>query len=398
MVQFVFVHGVNGPRSNAPGDPGFQKHEAGRIARDHNFRSTTFGGAATVTNALWSIFAAHPAWKLACVPTAVLHAQAPALDGIAAALGGAGAGSPFDPAGTSLVEAARADLDAVLGSLSVANLQAVAGDPAATAKAQAFWVAAAAAAKDPAAQQQLWGAANDQVFLDILSVVAVVPPGQTSLSLGSDLKNAWAKFTGNAINLVNSPAVLAVRNTLTPTIAIFIGDVFTYLKAGGAREQIRNEVLTRLLAAAKAAKVSGEKLVVCGHSMGGVILYDLLSDPSVLAHLSEGLGAPFKVDMLLTVGSQVALFEELKVFSTSSSAYSAAAGNKMIKPPGAGAWLNVFNRLDVLSFLAEPVFQGVEDLEASTIAGVTDAHGAYFTNMVFYARLNASLKTAGILP
>jgi hypothetical protein len=397
MVQFVFVHGVNGPRSNAPNNSAFQSFERERMARDNDFKIVTLGGAATITDALWSIYAAHPAWNLACVPHAVLRQEAGVenLGGLGELVGAAGAPA-FDPSGTSLLTAARADLDAVIGSLSSLSVQAVADDVSRS-RARAFWFGAARAIQRDEVRKQLLVAANDQDFLAKLRAAAAVPDGQVSLSLADDLKSAWQTLKGGAIDLVNSPAVLAVRNTLTPHIAIFIGDVFTYLKAGPARDQIRNEILMRLLSAAKVARAGREKLVVCGHSMGGVILYDLLSDQSVLNYLSEGLGDTFSVDLLLTVGSQVALFEELKVFNTSRPNYSSADKNKMVKPPGAVLWWNVFNRLDVLSFLAEPVFEGVEDFEANTIAGVVDAHGAYFTNMVFYARLNARMKQAGLL-
>ena len=46
----------------------------------------------------------------------------------------------------------------------------------------------------------------------------------------------------------------------------------------------------------------GDKLIAVGHSMGGVILYDLLSDPD------KPLG-DLKLDLLVTVGSQVGVFE-----------------------------------------------------------------------------------------
>ena len=131
-----------------------------------------------------------------------------------------------------------------------------------------------------------------------------------------------------------------------PKIAIFIGDVFEYLKAGSARTSIRATVMTAIEEAARKAKATNEKLILAGHSMGGVILYDLLSDPAMIAHLSAALGFEFKADLLLTVGSQVALFEELKVYTSSTATYPGASP-KVPMPSSLAEWWNVFNKLDV---------------------------------------------------
>jgi hypothetical protein len=131
--------------------------------------------------------------------------------------------------------------------------------------------------------------------------------------------------------------------------------------------------------------------------MGGVILYDLLSDIAFVESMSKDLGEEFKADLLLTVGSQVALFEELKLFTASNPSDGVQSGSRLKKPDCIHRWWNAFNRLDVLSFIAEPVFFQVSDFEVNTTAGVLDAHSAYFTNSVFYRHLNIRLKEAGIL-
>ncbi len=127
-----------------------------------------------------------------------------------------------------------------------------------------------------------------------------------------------------------------------------------------------------------------------------MILYDLLSDCGVVAQSSAALGFDLKVDLLLTVGSQVALFEELKVYTSSSASYPGASP-KAPMPNSVAVWWNVFNKMDVLSFATEPVFQGPVDWAVDTSAGVLDVHSAYFSNMLFYTRLNARLKTGGLL-
>lgn len=403
--EMVFVHGVNGPRSNAAGDLKYQAFLKEQGERDANFKKYSFaGGQVNITNCLWSPFGAHPAWDLKCVPHAVVGG------GDAVALGGLGQLLGEEPAaaavlaegGSTLVPLAKADPAALIGSLSTLGVESAraTGLDQKLADAEAFWARAAALVVTEDDKVLFANATTDADVLRILAEAVAADGAPEALGLQDvldGLKNLGGKLAGGATNLLNSPAVIAVREKLTPAIAIFIGDVFAYLKAGPARTAIRAEVLGKLGAAARTAHTSGGRLVAAGHSMGGVILYDLLSDPAVIAQMSATLGFSFKMDLLLTVGSQVALFEELKVFNASNPALPSQATPKAPLPAGAGAWFNVFNRLDVLSFLAEPVFDQVKDYEASTTAGIADAHGAYFSNMVFYKRLNVRMTEAGLL-
>ena len=291
----------------------------------------------------------------------------------------------------------------MVGSLSTVALEnaRATGIAKKLADAQQFWASAANVFADPNSTSLFANATNDD---DVLTVIAnAVNSNAAPESLGvlgnvlDDLKGAGGRLLGSATNIVNSPVILAIRMKLTPDIAIFLGDVFAYLRTGTPRTSIRAEVLGKLGAAARRAQSRGGKLIAAGHSMGGVILYDLLSDPAVVQQTTETLGFPFKVDLLLTIGSQVAVFEELKMFTNSDPAIPSPDKAKVASPVGATRWLNVYNRLDALSFLAAPVFDMAQDFEASTTGGVLDAHGAYFTNMIFYKRLNVKLKEAGLL-
>jgi hypothetical protein len=120
--------------------------------------------------------------------------------------------------------------------------------------------------------------------------------------------------------------------------------------------------------------------------MGGVILYDMLTDPD-----GAGLPAGFKVDVLATVGSQVGVFEEFKLYASSSSAYSATHQNKVPFPAKVDSWINVFDPVDLLSFRCEPVFEGVKDYMFSSATGLASAHTAYFKRPKFHARLKVRL-------
>ena len=138
------------------------------------------------------------------------------------------------------------------------------------------------------------------------------------------------------------------------------------------------------LHAASAAKTDGDdKLIVIAHSFGGEIVYDILTkfDPGL------------SIDVLITVGSQVGLFEEMKLYLASDDMYPDDAGHaKVPMPSNLKRWLNVFDPNDVLSFLAEPIFAGVQDFKYDTGFSTLQAHGGYFLRPSFYSRLAARLS------
>jgi len=299
-----------------------------------------------------------------------------------------------------LLSAAKRDFPAVVGGLSIAAIDEVVtmGGAKQLHDMEKFWTIAAAFADVQLHPTWLDNIVTDKEFFDHLDEEIRAQDRGVTVALGlfDPIKAAADKLAGGVTELVNSPIARATREKLTPKVAIFMGDVFEYLKAGSARTSIRATVMTAIAEAAHKSKATNEKLILAGHSMGGVILYDLLSDRGVVAQLSAALGCDLKIDLLLTVGSQVALFEELKVYTSSTAAYPATIP-KVPMPPSVANWWNVFNKLDVLSFATEPVFQGPIDWAVDTSAGVLDAHSAYFANMLFYFRLNARLKTGGLL-
>lgn len=212
---------------------------------------------------------------------------------------------------------------------------------------------------------------------------SVTAPGVT-LGWGSDV---WERMQEGADRLaqevgafLGKPAWSAVRKLMVPTVPLFLGDVFVYLEGRGdatAPGPITAKVIAALRAGEK-ERSTDEPLIVVGHSLGGIIAYDVLS------HFCADL----QVDVLCTVGSQVGLFEEMKVLATSDASVTAAAGRKAAKPSGVRQWINVFDYNDVLSYKLEPIFTGVADFDYPT-GEVLHAHGAYFGQPSFYRRLGA---------
>jgi hypothetical protein len=112
-----------------------------------------------------------------------------------------------------------------------------------------------------------------------------------------------------------------------------------------------------------------------------VISYDILSyfDPSI------------QVDVLVTVGSQVALFEEMALLASRPDFLPNPASDRLPSPPNVRRWLNVLDPNDVFSFRAGGVFQGVKDFQYETGYSVMSAHSGYFRRPSFYERLGERL-------
>jgi hypothetical protein len=174
-----------------------------------------------------------------------------------------------------------------------------------------------------------------------------------------------------------------LRRRVHESVAAFMGDVLAYLRQReqhGADGPIASTVAADLRRAHDARTDADPYVVVVAHSMGGNIVFDLLS------HLRPDLSC----DVLVTVGSQVGLFAELDLLPA-VTAPTVAARDRSPRPASMGRWLNVFDKCDVLSFAAEGVFSGVDDFAYSTGYGLLKAHSSYFVRPSFFRRLGVRL-------
>ena len=166
-------------------------------------------------------------------------------------------------------------------------------------------------------------------------------------------------------------------------MSMFLGDIFVYLQQRerlGGNAPIAKKVGDELERAAKGVSAEDPKLVIIAHSMGGNIIYDLLSS----------LRPDLSCDVLLTVGSQVGVFAELGLFE-SVLPPSNPATDRVPQLANVGEWINVFDPNDVLGFAAAKIFNGVKDYRYSTGKGVFAAHSTYFIRPSFYDRLASRL-------
>ncbi len=240
MTKFVFVHGVSTRL-----DAGFDDEVA---ARNRRFTDVSFaGGSVEISNPYWGDFGANPAWKLACVPS--FSASYSTLGGL-----GGPPSTKIDETGNLLLTAAKQDFSAVVGGLSAASMDEV-GDVQRLLDSEKFWTLAAAFADDHPHPAWLNEIMTDKEFFDRLNgeVKAQDRDATVPLGLFDPIKAAADKFAGGVTDLVNSPIARAAREKLTPKVAIFMGDVFEYLKAGSARTNIRATVMTAIAGAARKA-------------------------------------------------------------------------------------------------------------------------------------------------
>ncbi|MGY6252392.1 lipase family protein [Paraburkholderia caledonica] len=226
----------------------------------------------------------------------------------------------------------------------------------------------------------------DRLMAEIGPYRAAKMTGKPAESLG--LSNRFRALRETISRLAKAPndaasalAIGLMRKSAHAKASRFLGDVFIYLDKRGtvdAPGEIITDVLEKLRAAEAAKQIGDDKLIVIGHSLGGVIMYD------VLTHFAPDV----KVEVFVTVGSQVALFEEMALYRISAKEFPAdPKRDRLESPVNIARWLNIYDTNDVFSFRAETVFNGVDDYRFDTGYGLLDAHGGYFARPSFYKRL-----------
>jgi hypothetical protein len=149
------------------------------------------------------------------------------------------------------------------------------------------------------------------------------------------------------------------------------GDILRYQARG---EPIRQEIGARIDACIAAGS---DDIVVLAHSLGGIACVDLLvREPRR------------EVKALVTCGSQAPLLYELGALISLSPDEALPAGF----PP---KWINVYDRDDLLSYLAAPLFAPVaRDIELRSGLPFPDSHGAYWQQPELWQRLAEALPAA----
>jgi hypothetical protein len=130
-----------------------------------------------------------------------------------------------------------------------------------------------------------------------------------------------------------------LRAGISENIVPYLGDILVYQ---GMREQFHRTVRSYIPGG---HGTIDRPIKAIGHSLGGVMLFDLAVSTS---------GPPVWLSHLVTLGSQPSFFHLQHRRSDSVREY---AGKPVRLPPMIRAWTNVLDEDDWLSFAAEPIFE-----------------------------------------
>ena len=204
---------------------------------------------------------------------------------------------------------------------------------------------------------------RDAVVLAIARSLTPAPDAQTS---------GVAAMEGWLIRFLQTRGTEFVRERRSQIMedyaAPFLADIAFYLRHG---HQVRRFIATEL-------RALEPPVIAIGHSLGGIVLVDLLSREE-----------RFPVKLLVTAGTQAPLLYALRALDRLTP-----------DNPGAGPftpWLNFYNPNDFLAFCAKPLFPddpGVIE-EAIEPPGIPfpAAHSAYWTQNRIYERINQVLNS-----
>jgi hypothetical protein len=231
---------------------------------------------------------------------------------------------------------------------------------------------------------------TDQELLTRLQQELVLTPGRRGEepveaagyeSLG--LADGWnavrrgaSRLRAAATGLVGRSAAERIRPAAVPPLVSFLGDVFVYLHEQAAVARPIGEIVEADLRAAAEQRTDADPLVVVAHSMGGVITYDLLTSAA----------KDLRVDLLVTAGTQVGFFEELKLFSSSDPSIPDGDDARVPLPAAIRLWINIFDYNDLLGFQCSSIINGVSDFAYRT-GSLLKAHSQYFLQPGFHERL-----------
>lgn len=383
-MPIVFVHGVN----NRDGEA-YRENEAGRNGFLREIVAPALGlkpDKLRLLSPYWGKFGAQFAWNMAVLPNPADKFESFGGDAESEALGRVAGLLAESQASGDIVADARRDFPATVDLLYASAMAGAKSEDEARDLARSYLLSAEYARKTP---QPAWVATSTpDNFADQLNYAADASQEESFGAGGilDSLKEGLSRLVNAAPDAATAVAGRLLRKKLNTTVTRFAGDAFVYLARRGTKDApgvIVTTVLDALRDAQAARTAEDDKLVVIAHSFGGEIMYDILThfDPSI------------KLDCLITVGSQVGLFEEMKLYLASRPEIPPNAPEGRIqRPPSVSRWLNVFDTNDVLSYRLEPVVVDVHDFHYDTGFSSLSAHGGYFMRPSFYKRMAARLS------
>jgi len=195
--------------------------------------------------------------------------------------------------------------------------------------------------------------------IHILAIDEGIPSPSRSLrnALVSRMTLDWRQqvyglgtFFADIIKRSATSALRRHRNGLSSAASLPIGDILLYQSRGA---EIRKFIRYKI-------EHAEQPVSLVAHSLGGIACFDLLALPD-----------PPKVSHFVTAGSQSPLLYEL------GALHSLKRPEQPVNFP---PWLNLFDRNDFLSYVAQRLFPGARDVEIESGQPFPDSHSAYFSN------------------
>jgi len=214
-------------------------------------------------------------------------------------------------------------------------------------------------------------------------------------SVGSHLKEGFTRGIFSP-TFAATRVMVDVKGPLNQFVTRFLGDVFTYLHRRGDAANpgpIPQCVIENLRECRENQRSrNGEPLVVLSHSMGGQIMYDIVTH--FLPEMPEL--EDVRIDFWCASASQVGFFEELKLFLGSSADFGAATSKQVPHPDRKhlGYWWNVWDHNDFVSYSAKGVVEDVDDEAYNTGMDIVGAHVGYLVLPSFYRKFASKLKNS----
>ncbi len=388
----LFVHGVN----NRISDPDYEVGRAAKEAYINKFLGPSLGmRIEEVSFPYWGDLGVTPHWGGASLPykktiplAAGLEATSSALDVLAADIAKSYAGKAVNLAELTRNKGMSAAVDFIWDVVGVAAKS----EDDCNLIADLYNESIAYAERDA---YPLWVRErphlDNNAFLDRLIVeLTRARGGQHALAASDKLESArelLRRIAALPSASATSLLLAATRRSANAHASLFIGDVFEYLSSrsrDGKSAKIVSRISEAIMESSAAAEENEEPLLLIGHSLGGVIAFDILNN-----FLSD-----ITVDYFVSVGSQIALFAELDQYASKMdpSSYANPRCSRAARSANIRTWLNVYDLNDIFSYAAKGVFSGVDDYEFDTGYGLLSAHGGYFKRPSFYRRLAIRLK------
>jgi hypothetical protein len=182
------------------------------------------------------------------------------------------------------------------------------------------------------------------------------------------------------------------RRPQSKQTATFLGDALHYLNSRGVAPR-PGPIPARVLAVLAEAHQTqqdrpGEPLVVVSHSLGGLIVYDIVTH--FLPNMADYAG--LRIDHWTSISTQIGLFEEMKLFLASDPQYG--PDNPVPFPDRhlLGGWWNLWDPHDFLSFKVAHIIDGVEDDLFNSGLSLAGAHLACLKMSSFYILVAEKLR------